>query len=57
MMAQKTYREMSKHSPAFLAACEAAGISPTRRQFAKFVQHRGLAWQAHLTLRATTENG
>lgn len=52
-MPKKTHREMAQTSPAFRAACERAEIKPTRRQFAKFVNRRGRAWAAHLTLNNT----
>lgn len=46
-MAQKTFTELARESPAFLKACEAAGVQPTPRQFSKFTQRRGQAWEAH----------
>lgn len=47
-MAQKTYSELARESPAFLKACEAAGVQPTPRQFSKFVRKQGQAWEAHI---------
>lgn len=51
----KTYREMARTSPAFLAACEKAGVAPTVRQYSRFVNRRGSAWSAHVSLRANNK--
>lgn len=53
-MSHKTYREMARTSPAFLAACEKAEVEPTKRQFSKFIQRRGSAWKAHTNQREET---
>lgn len=46
-MPRKPYRVLAQESPAFLQACEEAGTEPTKRQFSKFIQRRGRAWEAH----------
>ncbi len=37
-------------SDLFKVACDAAGVKPTRRQAWKYLNRRGLAWEAHKRL-------
>lgn len=39
-----TNAHFSTHDPRFLAACERAGVKPTRRQASKFRAKRGRAY-------------
>lgn len=45
-MERKTNREMAKTDAVFRAACERAGVFPSRNQYIKFKHGRGVAFQA-----------
>jgi len=40
-----TNKEFFVKDQAFIAACEKAGINPTKRQASKWRNHKGLAWK------------
>jgi hypothetical protein len=42
-----TLKNLAKINAKFHAACDMAGLKITRRQYSKWVKHKGLAWQIH----------
>ena len=50
-----TNREGSKTEPDFLKACESINQKPTIRQYSKFRNRHGAAYEAYLKLRKTSE--
>lgn len=43
----KTNRLSAKENKEFREDCEAAGCEPTKRQFSKWKNKKGSAWQCH----------
>jgi hypothetical protein len=54
---EMTNREAAKFDPEFRAACEVAGVFPSRNQYRKWKYRRGIAYlTAHQTTRAAIDN-
>ena len=43
----KVVRFLESKNVQFLAACETAGVPPTRRQASKWLSHKGLAYKTY----------